>query len=105
MRQSEDYMNIRDREKLSLARGKPLVAGIGLTLRAMAVTAGVVGDGFVATAGTPIFVAAERCRAAALDGGEHLAVQPCQPRTVIIDELLTGCAHDVGHLEGWPDHL
>jgi hypothetical protein len=39
MRQGEDHMNIWDREKFSLARGEPLVPGVGLTLRAMAVTA------------------------------------------------------------------
>lgn len=80
MGKCEDHMHVGDRQKFCIASGQPLVASVGLAFRAMAVAAGIVGDGRgVAAASTSIPVTAERCRAAAFDGGEHFQVQSCQP--------------------------
>ena len=46
-----------------------------------------------------------QCRGAAPeDGIEHLAVQPCKMRLVLLPESVAHCADDVGHLEGGPAH-
>jgi hypothetical protein len=44
-RQGEDHMEIARREKLLLTRGDPAVPSGGLTLRAVAIAAAVIGDG------------------------------------------------------------
>src|SRR5947209_1450411 len=99
-------MHIGNGQKFSLAGGKPLVARIGLALRAMAVTARVLRDGrLVAAPRALVSVSTERCRPAALDGREHLPVQSCQPGPVLLDEVLTCRANDIGHLERRPVHF
>jgi hypothetical protein len=46
-----------------------------------------------------------QCRGAAPDDGiEHLAMQPCKVRLVLLPESVAHCADDVGHLEGGPAH-
>jgi hypothetical protein len=59
----------------------------------------------MAAASTSVTVTAERCRAAAFDGGEHLQVQSRQPRPVFLDEASAYRANDIGHLDGWPLHF
>src|SRR5216683_1176367 len=70
----------------------------------MAITARVVGDGAVTASGTAIEMAAQRGRAAVLDGVEHPPVVPRQPGTVLLDEAARVLSNDIGHLEGWPVH-
>jgi hypothetical protein len=67
----EDNMDVVDRKQFVAACGDPLVASLGLTLRAMPIAAGVEEDGAMAAFRTLIPVASERCRAAVLDGSEH----------------------------------
>jgi hypothetical protein len=67
----EDNMDVVDRKQFVAACGDPLVASLGLTLRAMPIPAGVEEDGAMAALRTLIPVASERCRAAVLDGSEH----------------------------------
>ena len=54
--------------------------------------------------GTAIEMAAQRGRAAVLDGVEHTQVVPRKPGTVLLDEAVLVLADDIGHLEGWPVH-
>src|SRR5438552_3346527 len=71
-RQGEDYMEIADRQQISLARGKPVPCGRALTLGTMAVATRVVGDPAVAAILAALDMAAESSRAATLDRRHHL---------------------------------
>ena len=66
-RQGEDDVEIRRRQQLGLAGGKPLGAGLALALRAVPVATGVVGDLDLRTVFTAQYVTAERSTAAALN--------------------------------------
>src|ERR1700730_19320591 len=70
----------------------------------MPITAGGVGDGAMTAWGTAIEMAAQRGRAAVLDGVEHTPVVPRKPGTVLLDETVLVVADDIGHLEGWRVH-
>ena len=59
----------------------------------------------MAAAHTLVEMAAQRCCATALDGGQHFQVKPVQPGTVTFDEIPAGAANDIGHLQRWPAHL
>jgi len=58
----------------------------------------------VTAAGTAIEMAAQRGRAAVLDGVEHAPVVPGEPGTILLDEAVLVLSDDIGHLEGWPVH-
>jgi hypothetical protein len=47
---------------------------------------------------TLIEMTAERCGAAALDGGQHFQVEPVQPGTIVFDEGPARAANQIGHL-------
>jgi hypothetical protein len=66
--QGEDQMEIADREQVGLAGREPVLRRRALALGTMAIAAGVVGDAAVAAILAALDVAAERGRAAALDG-------------------------------------
>ena len=57
--EGEDHMEVARREQLLLTRRDPAFPSPGLTLRAVAIAAGVVGDGAMPAAGTFIEVAAQ----------------------------------------------
>ena len=59
----------------------------------------------MAAARTLIQMAAERGRAAALDGAQHAEMLPGQSGSILLDEAFARCSNDVGHLEGWRVHL
>src|SRR4029077_18652629 len=66
----------------------------------------VIRDGRgVAASQTSVLVPTERCRATALDGGEHFQVQSVEPRLIFVDEAFAYRANDIGHLDGWPLHF
>src|SRR6476660_2944609 len=67
-RQREYDVEVTDRQQLCLTLGEPLLGGGALTLRAMPITTAVVGNDGVGAVLATRDVAAERCRAAALDG-------------------------------------
>ena len=100
----EDQMEVADREQFLLPSVQPLLACVGLALRAVAVSAGVVRDGLVAAANALVAMAAERCRAAAPDGPQHLELLPAQMGFVTPDESVARRTDDVGHLQGGPLH-
>src|ERR1700694_6321581 len=89
-------------QQLPLPGGQPPVAGVGLALRTMAITARVENGGLMAAAVTLITMPTERGRAAAFDGPEHFHLWPGQRVPVAIDESTAGSADNVSHLEGWP---
>ena len=67
-RQGEDDVVILHRQEFSLARGQPVLGRRALTLRAVAVAAGIVGDVGMAALLAGRHVAAERRRAAGATG-------------------------------------
>src|SRR6266700_4050671 len=95
VRQSEDHVNVGDRQKFVLASRDPLVASAALALGAMAIAAAVKGDGAIATARALVAMSAEGCGTAAGDGPEHFAVGPVNPAAVVLDEAIALCANDI----------
>jgi hypothetical protein len=71
MRQSENDVKIRYTEHFLLTSSEPSLARLRLTLRAVPVTAGVIGDGLMAALGTGIEMAAQGRRAATGDRSQH----------------------------------
>jgi hypothetical protein len=104
MRHAEDQVVIADRQQLQLALPKPLIAGTGLALGAVPVTAGVIRDGLMSAIGARIAMTAERSGTAAHDRIKHLALRPGQRSAVPLPEAVTSDANYVGHLEGRPAH-
>ena len=75
---------------------EPAFAGTGLALRAMPVSAAVVGDGgAMSTAGALIDMAAECGGATAGNGQQDFDVRPANPLTVALDES-SSCSADQG---------
>ncbi len=105
VRQSEDDVNIGDRQKFILTSRDPLVASSALTLGTVAIAAAVKGDGAIATARALVAMPAEYRRTAAGDGPEHFPVGPVNPAAVVLDEAIALCANDIGHLEEGPSHF
>ena len=88
------------------ARLEPMVASVGLTLRAVPVPAAVVGDGrTVRAVGALIEMAAQGGGATARNGSQHLEMSPGDPFTAAFDEAASRGANQIGHLEWWPVHL
>jgi hypothetical protein len=104
MRQCEDDVEVGHRQQLGRARGQPSGASVALALGAVPVAARVIRDGLMATAGAPIAMTAQSCRATTDDGVHHLAVLPGVMRAVPLPEAVAGCAEDVGHLKGGSAH-
>src|SRR5258708_37244106 len=50
-------------------------------------------------------MSAERGGSAAQNRVQHFQVQPGEPLLTALEEALTGCADDIGHLDGWPTYL
>jgi len=106
VREGEDDMDVGRREKFLAPGLEPTVAGVGLTLRAMAIATAVIGDGgAVSTAGALIDMAAEGGGATARDGEQDLDMRPADPLAAALDEGCAGSADQIGHLQGRPVHL
>ena len=58
----------------------------------------------MATLRTEIYVAAQRRRAAALNGTKGFALLKIEAGSIAIQEVVALRAEDVGHLEGGPSH-
>jgi len=98
-------MYIVDWQQFLAASGEPLVASVGLALGTVSGAAGVEGDGLMAALLAAVQMTAERSSAAVLDGGKHAEMQPGQPGPALLDETVTMCTDDIGHLERWLFHL
>ncbi len=104
MGQREDDMSIGCGEQFRASCGQPAVARLALTLRAVPVAAGVIGDGTMAAACALVQMAAHRGGAASRDGKQHLAVQPGEPGGRPIQESVARCVYQIGQLQQWPFH-
>jgi hypothetical protein len=99
-------MNVTRRQELLTTRFEPTVAGVGLALGAVPVTAAVVGDGrTVAAVGALIKMPAQGSGATARDGSQHFEVLPGDPSMAALDESASRGANQIGHLEWRPVHL
>src|SRR6478672_7239841 len=105
MRQSEHDVDVAHWEDFGLSFGNPPVAGSRLALRAMAIAAGVIGDGLVPALGTLIAMAAQGGGATTRNGVQHFDMRPVQPAPASFDETGATGANDVSHLNGWPVHF
>ena len=102
-RQGEDDVEVGNRQQLGLASGEPFRSRRPLTLRAMAVSARVVGD-----AGEPAVVAAldmtaERRRAAGRDRSDHAPLDAPEMSGVRSFVTVAVAAEDVGQFERRPN--
>ena len=104
-RKREDHMDVTRREKLLATRCEPAIASSCLTLRAVPISARVVGDGAMSAAGAFIEMPAERGGTTPRNSQEHFDVLPGDPLTASFDECVSRSADQIGHLERWPTHL
>src|ERR1700746_793527 len=104
-RKREDHMDVARREKLLLTRWEPAIASSCLTLRAVPISARVVGDGAMSAASAFIEMPAERGGTTPRNSQEHFDVLPGDPLTASFDACASRSADQIGHLQGWPVHL
>src|SRR5437867_2453481 len=86
MGHAEHQVEIAHWQQFPSARTQPLLSCVGLALRTVAVSAGVVRDDLMSAANALIAMAAERGCAAALDGPEHFELCPRQRTAIAFDE-------------------
>src|SRR6266478_6578657 len=98
-------MHVRRGKKFPATFLEPTFASAGLTLRAVAISAGVVGDGAMSAASALIEMSAEHGGATPRNGQQHFDMLPGDPLTASFDECVSRSADQIGHLEGWPIHL
>src|SRR5260370_12937665 len=104
-RKREDYMDVARWEKLLATWCEPAIASSCLTLRAVSISTGIVGDGAMSAASALIEMSAERGGATPRNRQEPFDVLPGDPLTASFDEGVSRSADQIGHLEGWPVHL
>ena len=102
----EDGVVILDGQQVALPFGEPLFGGGAMTLRAMAVATRVVSDAQGCTSGvaTEQFVAAQRGRAAVLDGRHHLQLTETEMAGMLTAIAIAPVSEDVADLESRSDH-
>jgi hypothetical protein len=102
----EDHVHVARRKKFSLARGDPLFPSSGLTLRAVAIPAAIVGDsGTMPAAGALIEMTAECGSTTPRNGQQHLDMLATEPVPISFEESSSRRADEIGHLERRPAHL
>ena len=111
VRHGEDHVKVTGGQQLLFPCGEPALAGLGLTLRAMPITAGVIGDGrwtiasFLAALGTRIEMASQlRCTAVA-DGTECFQLLIAETGSIAAQKTIALLVEDIGHLHGRPCHV
>src|SRR5712691_6154264 len=103
MREREDDVHIRHVEELTLARLEPALTRLRLTLRAVAISTRVVGDGPMSTGTAVIDMSAERGGPTARDRAQHRALLHAEPR-MLVEKAVTLRVEDISHLHGGPAH-
>ena len=103
-RQGEDDVVIGDRQQLGLALGKPLARRRALTLRAVPIAAGVVGDALMRAVLAALDVPAERGGATGFDRRHDLQLREAHMAGVGLAPCGPVGAKDVGDLQKRPRH-
>src|SRR5713101_8931246 len=98
-------MDVTRREKFRATRCEPPFTGARLTLRTMAVSAAIEGDGAMPAAGALIEMPAKCGGATPPNGQQHFDMLPTEPVAVSFDESSSRVADEIGHLQRWPAHL
>src|SRR5687768_8877772 len=99
-------MEVVGGQQLSFPCCEPAFARLRLALRAVPVSATVVGDGrLVATPGTGIDMTAQRRCPAARNSPESLELLKVETLLVPVQEAVTLRAEDVGHLHDGTAHF
>jgi hypothetical protein len=104
-RKREYNMDVLRRKKFSATLFQPTFASSCLTLRAVAISTGVVGDSAMPAASAFIEMPAECGGTTARNGQEHFDMLPGDPLTASFDECVSRSADQIGHLQRWPVHL
>ena len=102
--QGEDEVEVLDGQEFRLAGLHPVGGGGGLTLGAVAVAAGVVGDLPVPAPVALLDVPAQRRGPAGGDVVQGAALLGREPVAVAIEEGVAVSPEDVGHFEPGPGH-
>jgi hypothetical protein len=102
--QGEDYVVIVNRQQFGLPRFEPALRSTALTLRAMPVAAGVVGDLGMLTRFTAQHMSTERRAAALLDRGHDLALTQAQVRALRLPPGWPMGTEDIRDLQGGTPH-
>src|SRR6266436_7195659 len=98
-------MHVLRWKKFSATLLEPTFASARLTLRAVAISTRVVGDGAMFAASALIEMSAEHGSATPRNGQQHFDMLPGDPLTASFDECVSRSADQIGHLKGWPAHL
>ena len=98
-RQGEDDVEVRHRQQLGLPGREPLQPRQPLTLRAMAVAAGVVGDARRATIIALLDMTAERRRPACRDGAHDASLDAAEMTGMRLSKRFAVAAEDIRHLQ------
>src|SRR6266581_6329304 len=98
-------MDVARREKFPATRGDPPFSGRRLTLRTVAIAAGVVRDGAMPAAGALIEMTAKCGSTTARNGQQHFDVLPADPLAISFEKCSSRSADKIGHLQGRPTHL
>ena len=103
-RQGEDDVIVGNRQKLRFAVFEPLPRRGALTLRAVTIAAGIVGDAFVRAILAALNVSAERGGAAGLDRRHDLQLGEAHMTRVGLSPSGPMGAKNVGDLQARPRH-
>jgi hypothetical protein len=98
-------MDVARGEKFLATRLEPTVASVGLALWAVPISAAVVRDGAMSTAGARIDMTAEGGGATAYDGQQDFEMRPVNPSATAPDESNSRGADEIGQLQERPIHL
>src|SRR2546423_1631339 len=98
-RQREDHVEVGYRQELGLALGEPSSCSRTLTLRAVPVATAIVGNSRVGTVLAARNMAAEGCRAAALDRRHHLQLTEAHMAGVGLTPRQSMAAEDIRDLQ------
>src|SRR5437016_12808810 len=88
VRHSEHDMEVAGGQEFSLAGRQPALAGLGLALGAVPVSARVVGDGLMTAVRAGIAMTAQRCGAAALNGAKGFELLKAKAGSIPIQEAI-----------------
>jgi hypothetical protein len=98
-------MHVLHRKKFPATLLEPTFASARLTLRAVPISAGVVGDGAMSAASALIEMSTQHGGATPRNGQQHFDMLPGDPLTASFDEGVSRSSDQIGHLERWPIHL
>src|SRR5262249_23503845 len=101
MGKSKHDVEVTHRKHFSLSFCDPAVACGCLTLGAMAIAAGVIGDGLMSTLGALVAMAAEHGGAATPYSVQHFDMRPVQPAPTFFDEAGAAEATNCSHPHAW----